>query len=211
MPLDRKPDDESRSTRLAALFKDVVLPVLLPGDGSALSANLPRRALEVLDRVGDIEATGREILDLVAAEAALTGELLRLDQFLKPGDAFTKKDRTIAFQINDRRNLSDPSNGIGLSVEDSFELEFHGMGEIFDDVDVDQRYRSVREGISDLAADSLLAVAVLPQKKTLLGVDTPLKINVLGLPFSLRFGILAAEGEKLRFFAAGPFVKEIPL
>ena len=57
----------------------------------------------------------------------------------------------------------------------------------------------------------LLSVAVLPQRKKLLSVETPLQVEFMGLPFSLRFLIARFIEGKVRLFAAGPMVKEIPL
>ena len=74
-----------------------------------------------------------------------------------------------------------------------------------------RRFEKTRAALPAAADGDILAAAVLPQKKSLLGVATPVKAVAAGIPFSLRFAVLLSEGGRIRLFAAGPLVKEIPL
>jgi hypothetical protein len=185
----------------------VISPLLFPEGKGGLPADLPRRAIEILDRVGDIRARGSDILPLCAGSrvAAQVGDFLHGD------DGFVKSGRTLSFRLTGGREISRPDSAVGISLGGSFDLEIRNANEEFTDAAVRQRFEEVRESLPDIDPIDILAAAVLPQRKTILGVSTPLKAVVFGLPFSLRFGVLVADRGQLRAFAAGPFVKEISL
>jgi len=200
-------DGTSDTTRLKSLFVEVIAPILLPGRLAALPPDLPRRALDVLDRIGDLEAKGGELLRLLEEEGAAG----RAAGLLAEDDVITKSGRTVAFRISGRRNIDIPRSPVSMSVEGPFTLEFRSAAESFEDAGVQSRFRSACASLPDADPGDILAAAVLPQKKTLLGVGTPLRAGLLGIPFSLRFGIILSRSGRLRLYAAGPFVKEVPL
>jgi len=193
--------------RLKSLFIDVIAPVLLPGREQDLPPDLPRRALEILDRIGDLEARGGEILGLLEDE----GFAERAGGLIGAGDVVMKEGRTVTFRIDGRRDIDIPRSPAALYIEGPFALEFRSAAETFADAGVQSRFRSALGSLPALDPADILAAAVLPQTRTLLGVGTPVKVSLLGIPFSLRFGILAAQAGRLRLFAAGPLVKEVPL
>ncbi len=205
--------ETSDTTALRALLSDVIVPVLFPGAASALPPDLPRRAIEVLDSVGDLEARWDEIaglLDDSRSTAAIVSGFAADDRLVKTG-------RTVAFHLRGKRSFTPPATGaaanlgISLSAEGSLALEFRSGAETFDDPAVHKRFIAVGKSLPRTAPTDILAAAVLPQTSALLGVNTPLKVNLLGFPFSLRFGIVVADRGRIRLFAAGPVVKEIPL
>jgi hypothetical protein len=195
------------TARLKTLFLDVIAPILLPGGSAALPPDLPRRALEALDQIGELEAQGGELLRLLEEEGAAG----RLEGLLAEDDTIAKSGRTVAFRISGSREIDVPRSPVSIGIEDCFALEFRNAGESFEDSAVQARFRSACASLPDAVPKDILAAAVLPQKKTLLGVSTPLRASVLGIPFSLRFGILVSLAGRLRLFAAGPLVKEVPL
>jgi len=205
--------EPSNITSLRTLLSDVIAPVLCPRDASALRPDLPQRAIEVLDGVGDLEARWDEISRLAddPRSMAAIGSRFAAD------DRVVKRGRTIAFHFGGERSFAPPAKGaaaglgITLKAEGSLALEFRSGAEKFDDPVVHKRFLSVAGSLPRAAATDILAAAVLPQTSALLGVNTPLKATLMGFPFSLRFGVVVAHEGRLRFFAAGPIVKEIPL
>ncbi len=194
-------------SRLKSLFEEVVAPILMPENLDHLPPDLPRRALETLDRIGDLEARGDEILALLGP-----GEATRtVGRFLSGKDSVTKRGRTLSFELASKRTLAAPSGVVRLEAERSFSLEFRSGAEGFGDPNVRKRFEAARENLPDLAPEDVLAAAVLPQEKALIGVNTPLRFGLMGIsiPLCLRFTILAAGQGRLRLFAAGPIVKEI--
>jgi hypothetical protein len=200
-------DGTSNSARLKSLFVDVIAPILLPGRQASLAPDLPRRALEVLDGIGDLEATGDEILSILEEQGAAG----RAGGLLAGGDVIAKSGRTVSFRISGSRAIDLPGSPVSIRIEGPFALEFRSAAESFEDRDVQSRFESARASLPDAEGADILAAAVLPQTKTLLGVGTPLRASLLGIPFCLRFGILLSRAGRLRLFAAGPIVKEVPL
>lgn len=212
--------DASDTAGLRALLSDVVIPVLFPGDASTLPPDLPRRAIEVLDRVGDLEVRWDEIVGILDNPDSLPGStepIAALGRNFAADDSLAKAGRTVAFRLSGKRSIAPPAKGaaarlgITLSAEGSLTLEFRNGDEEFDDPTVHKRFLAVRKSLPEAAPTDILAAAVLPQTGTLLGVNTPLKVNLFGLPFSLKFGIVVADRGRIRLFAAGPVVKEIPI
>lgn len=197
----------SDTARLKTLLVDVIAPILLPGGSTALAPDLPRRALEALDRIGDLEARGSEVLRLLEEE----GNAGRAAGLLAGDDVVVKSGRSLSFRISGRRDIDIPRSPVSIAIEGPFALEFRSAGEGFADAGVQARFESARASLPDADPRDVLAAAVLPQTKTLLGVSTPLRASLLGIPFSLRFGILVSLAGRLRLFAVGPVVKEVPL
>jgi len=205
--------DARENTALGALLTDVILPILFPGSGVAMPPDLPRRSIEVLDRVGDLEVGWEKIARILGDSEMLaaTGRNFRA------GDTLAKTGRTVTLRLSGGRTFTPPAHGaaaglgISLSAEESLVLEFRSGAEVFEDGAVQKRFLAARRSLPAAAADDILAAAVLPQTSALFGVNTPLKANLFGFSFSLRFGIVLAERGRIRLFAAGPMVKEIPL
>lgn len=199
--------DQDSGDRLRLLVSDVIAPILFPGGEMSPAPDLPRRAVDVLDRVGDLEVRGSVILELLEGKV----DMNRARQILAPEDVISKSGRRITFGLKDRRKLTDSQRRGGLHAEGPFDIEFRSAAEEFSEPEVQARFVSALKHLPEAGAADILAAAVLPQTRTLLSVKTPLKVNVMGLQASLRFGILISDRGRLKLFAVGPIVKEVTL
>jgi hypothetical protein len=187
------------------LVSEVIAPILFPDGARNPPPDLPRRAIEVLDRIGDLEVRGSVVLKLLEGKV----DMDRARQTLDPEDVVSKSGRRISFGLKEGRNLTDSYRGGGLHAEGPFDIEFRNAAEEFSNPEVQARFVSALKHLPEAEAADILAAAVLPQTKTLMSVKTPLNVSVMGLKASLRFGILIADHGRLKLFVIGPIVKEI--
>jgi hypothetical protein len=194
-----------------AILKHVLEPFL---QGKALNLpgiDLAGHALQTLDRVADFSLSGASLL----RSPALAGYAPVLEKMVKAEDRVTKKGRILQFHIASARRLKIGPAALSAAIEGPFSLAFSTAGQGFADSAVAERLRKAVSSLPGLSpappAREILVAAVLPQHKKMLGVHTPLAIEVMGMRFSLRFFLAFFHQSRLRLFAAGPTVREIPI
>jgi hypothetical protein len=195
---------------LDQVFRTIVKPFVFGMGGGADAIPRPREALDALDRIEDFALAGADITD----SEALKEHADLLEMLLRPEDRIEKQGRRLFFHLETPRRIDWPGLPLKGSIEESFHLEFRLEDQPFDDPEVDQRKQKALDAaardLGEGASEEVLIVGVLPQTKRWTGVYTPLGVE-LGLRLSLRFLIAFFFGDRIRLFAAGPMVKEIPL
>lgn len=170
---------------------------------------LPQESLSLLDNLEDFEIPGERILK----SKLLAGRRLYLESLIQDEDRIRKKGRLLLFDLKGTRRLPLPDTRLSARVEQSFALEFRSASERFADGAVSERFqvavKSLKKKAGSFDPSTVLAAGVLPQRKKLLGVETPVRVELLGVPISLRFLLALFSASKVRLFAAGPVLQEI--
>lgn len=172
-------------------------------------SRLPQESLSRLDALEDFEIPGERILK----SKLLEGRRLYLETLIHDGDRIRKRGRQLLFDLKGARRLPLPDTRLAARVEQSFALEFRSAHEKFSDGAVSERFqsalKSLKKTLGAIDPSAVLAAAVLPQRKKLLGVETPIRVELIGVPISLRFLLALFSASKVRLFAAGPMLQEI--
>ncbi|MHC4944183.1 MAG: hypothetical protein ACYTG7_14310 [Planctomycetota bacterium] len=195
---------------LNEVFEKIVKPFVLGMGGGAGPMPTPRETLDALDRIEDFTLAGSD----VAASELLKDQAGLLEILLRSEDRIEKRGRRLLFHIQNARSLDLPGMPFKGSIEESFSLDFRLATDPFGDPDVEERkqkaLRSKAQDLKQIPSENVLIAAVLPQKKRWTGLYTPIGVE-FGIRLSLRFLIAAFFGDRIRLFAAGPTVLEIPI
>jgi hypothetical protein len=196
-------------------FSTILKTLLEPfqADRASLSPgpDLVKKAVAAFEGVDDFTATGA---------AVLKSEILeKLAGFLGPlfdaGDRIGKKGRTLAVDPSGPRRIQPPGLPWPLHVKGAFTLEFAPADEPLSDPGAQDRLGQALPSLFNLLGrkepGGILIAAVLPQKKKMLGIETPLAVEILGLPFYLRFLMATFSHGRSRIFVVGPVIREIKL
>ena len=172
---------------------------------------LPRESLELMDSLKDFEVSGRSILQ----SKRIQGHPSFLGSLIQGEDRIQKKGRTIHFTLTGPRRFPVPNTRFALQVKESFDLEFRSASERFFGGDVSNRFEGVLKSMRKLSGpfdpSSVLTAGILPQRPRLLGVETPVHVEIFGVSISLRFLLAFFTPSRIRLFVSGPKVQEIEL
>ena len=162
-----------------------------------------------MDETEDFEITGSQVkaFELVKKTDGLLKSLIRDD------DKIVKKGRRLLFHLRGARRAEIPLTSLTVGADNAFTLELRRGDERFAEAEVDQRARQALDSLASkmngVKQDQVLVLAVMPQYKKLLGFQTPVRVEFIGMPFYLRFLIALFKTSRIRLFAVGPFIHEI--
>lgn len=195
--------------KLDEIFEKVVNPILAAHDTRQPPPEILESALSALDRIGDFEIPARAVMQ----SPRLLEQHKMFEHLLREGDRLVKRGRTLEFDINGGRNLELSGHSWKGAVEGAFQFEFRLASERFSESHVQSKAQedleSLRAELQGLPSERVLITAILPQKKKLLGVHTPLGIEVFGLKFPIRFLIAGFSDRRVQVFAVGPTTRQI--